>query len=135
LIILLSGKGRDVVYFLLIQNMISFIDGNVQFVLVYRSSNCQMQLVVEELQKIIKPDMVNIIAGDFNFDKEEKNVLTKFLDSKHFVQLVNEPTQDDGRTIDHCYVPFNIKDDIQLTTYSPYYSDHDALCIKFDFAN
>ena len=26
-------------------------------------------------------------------------------------------------------------DDIQLTNYSPYYSDHDALCIKFNFAN
>jgi hypothetical protein len=36
--------------------------------------------------------------------------MTSFLDSKHFVQLVNDPTQDDGRTIDHCYVPNDIKD-------------------------
>ena len=114
-------------------SMISFINGNVQFVLVYLSSNCQMQLVVQELQKTLKPDMVNIIAGDFNFDKEEKNIMTRFLDSKDFVQLVHDPTQDDGRTIDHCYVPNNIKSEIHLTTYSPYYSDHDALCIKFDF--
>ena len=59
-------------------SMISFINGNFQFFNL--SSNCQMQLVVEELQKILKPDMVNIIAGNFNFDKGEK--MTRFFLNK-----------------------------------------------------
>ena len=75
--------------------------------------------------------MTTILVGDFNFDAQEENKLTKFLMRKHFEQLINEPTHDKGRMIDHCYVPVSVKDKIQVGTHSPYYTDHDAICISF----
>ena len=46
--------------------------------------------------------------------------------------LVTQPTHDKGRIIDHFYVPKDLKDKFKLTIHSPYYSDHDALCVKFE---
>ena len=45
-------------------------------------------------------------------------------------QLVEWPTHSGGRTIDHVYVSKNVK--VNIVRYSPYYSDHDALCIQFE---
>ena len=111
--------------------LLSFIDGEAQMIVLYLSSNCNLKEVVKTIQEILLPDKVTIIAGDFNFDKDEKNSLTKFLHSKELEHLVNNPTHDGGRTIDNCYVPKNIKHRFQLTTHSPYWTDHDSLCINF----
>ena len=70
--------------------------------------------------------------GDFNFDKSEKNPLTKYLATKEMVQLVKNPTHDKGRCLDHCYVPHELMDKVVIKQYSPYYSDHDALCISLN---
>ena len=45
-------------------------------------------------------------------------------------QLVEWPTHSGGRTIDHVYVSKNVK--VNIVRYSPYYSDHDALCIQLE---
>ena len=76
------------------------------------------------------PGTTTIVTGDFNFDKKETNSLTVFLGARMLRQLVNWPTQREGRTIDHCYVSKNAR--VQITRHSPYYSDHDALCIEFE---
>ena len=117
--------------------MMSIVDANVQFILVYLSSNCDLLDVVQELQRMLRPDLVTIISGDFNFDKNEKNHLSHFLEAKQFQQLVQCPTHDPtvtttARTIDHCYVPRNIHDKFHITFHSPYFTDHDALCINFE---
>ena len=106
------------------------VDLNVQLVLVYCSSDCPFpELVVKEL---LLPEVYNIITGDFNFDRSEVNDLTRYVTESKLVQLVNSPTHNGGRTIDHCYVPEDIKDKVKLKQYSPYYSDHDALCINLN---
>ena len=112
--------------------LLSMIDGCVQLVLAYISSHCPLSEVVMELQKIINPEKKIIITGDFNFDKTEKNALTKFLDTKGLVQLVTNPTHDRGRCIDHCYVPMDMKNKVVVEQHSRYYSDHDALCINLN---
>ena len=112
--------------------ILSIFDGPIQLILLYLSSDSSKAYVVEKLEMILQPDHFPIITGDFNFDKEEKNCLTKYLRSKEFEQLVTAPTHDDGRTIDHCYVPQDMKNKFQLVHHSPYFSDHDALCIKFE---
>ena len=101
-----------------------------QLVLVYASSGCPFPELVVDLGKLLHPNMTTIITGDFNFDIKETNVLTRFLKEKKFTQVVDWPTQKEGRTIDHCYVSENTR--VQLTRHSPYYSDHDALCIRFE---
>ena len=100
-----------------------------QLVLVYASHNCQFTEVVEDLKELLDPNITTIIAGDFNFDKEV-NALTRFLGQKKFTQIVNWPTHKQGRKLDHCYISSNTR--VQVLRHSPYYSDHDALCIEFE---
>ena len=100
-----------------------------QLVLVYASHNCQFTELVEDLKELLDPNITTIITGDFNFDKEV-NALTKFLGQKNFTQIVNWPTHKQGRRLDHCYVSYNAR--VQVSRHSPYYSDHDALCIEFE---
>ena len=117
--------------------MLSIIDGSLQLIMVYLSSNSSKDEVVKDLKAILRQDLNSIIVGDVNFDKGEKNELTKYLASKQFQQLVDIPTHDcttttSARTIDHCYVSKDIVDKIELRLHSPYYSDHDALCISLN---
>ena len=98
-------------------------------ILVYLSSGCNLSQVVDHLSHLLIPGMTTIITGDFNFDQKHTNVLTFFLGINFFSQVVTWPTHIQGRTLDHCYVSENVS--VQLTRHSPYYSDHDALCIEF----
>ena len=112
--------------------LLSIIDKEVQLVLVYISKNCPFEELKLDLVKLLKSEKKHVITGDFNFDKDEKNALTKYLGEKDFVQLVHTATHDDGRAIDHCYVPRDIKEKVIIKQHSPYYSDHDALCINLN---
>ena len=113
--------------------IMSIIDRNqIQLIICYLSSNCSLNEVVKQLRAVIRSDMMTIISGDFNFDKNDKNPLARYLESQNFSQLVNQPTHDGGRTLDHCYASRNISDKICLKFHSPYYSDHDALCISVE---
>ena len=106
-------------------------DHPYQLVLVYASKGCAYQELVVDLNKLLLSNITIIVTGDFNFHSKEKNALTCFLVAKKMLrQLVNWPTHDEGRTIDHCYVSKNAR--VQITRYSPYYSDHDGLCIEFE---
>ena len=112
--------------------MLSIIDQDVQLVIVYISKNCSFDELVLDLGKMLKPRKKHVVTGDFNFDMQEKNALTKYFENLEFVQLVNSATHDGGRVIDHCYVPIDIADKVSVKQYSPYYSDHDALCINLN---
>ena len=113
--------------------LLSIIDQDVQLVLVYISKNCPFDELEMDLGKTLKSGKKHVITGDFNFHIDEKNTLTKYLEAKEFVQLVTSATHDGGRAIDHCYVPIDIADKVTLKQHSPYYSDHDALCINLNF--
>ena len=115
--------------------MLSFIDQTVsnhpfQVILVYSSSNCPLKDLLYDIKPLVHQDINTIITGDFNFDKKDSNVITHFLHKNKFTQLVDWPTHKEGRTIDHCYVSENVR--VQVTKHSPYYTDHDALCIEFE---
>lgn len=109
--------------------ILSIMDGNVQMILLYCSSGCHFPEVVMDMQNIVCLQNTCVITGDFNFDKNEENSLTQYLRETRFVQLVKNSTHDMGRTIDLCFVPEAVKEKVVLTQYSPFYSDHDALCI------
>ena len=113
--------------------MMSFIDNQFhpyQLVIIYASSGCPFKELAKDLEKLLQPEMTTLIVGDFNSDKNETNAVSSFLQQKQFTQLVNWPTHRGGRTIDHCYVSKN--SNIKLSRHSPYFSDHDALCIEFE---
>ena len=112
--------------------ILSIIDKDVQLVLVYISKQCPFGELKEDIELLLQSNKMHIITGDFNFDKDDKNVLTKYFEEKDFVQLVMSSTHDQGHVIDHCYVPQTIKNKVTLIQYSPYYTDHDALCININ---
>ena len=104
-----------------------------QVLVLYLSKGCDKDQVVAVMMDIIdniEPKVYPLILGDFNFGSKEENNLTNYLMKKDFVQLVHFPTQVEGRTIDHCYVPNTIKETIDLKGLFCYYSDHARLILK-----
>ena len=81
---------------------------------------------------MIKPEVTTVICGDFNicFKANRNNRVTQFLEKNGFSQLMNEATHIKGRHIDHFYFKpgTNIGNNPSIHRYSPYYSDHDAIC-------
>ena len=102
------------------------LENAYQLITVYLSSGCDLYQVVDNLSSLLVPNMKTIITGDFNFDRNKTNSLTKFLKDKMFVQNVSWPTHIQGKTLDQCWTNVSV----QLTRHSVYYSDHDALCIE-----
>ena len=76
-----------------------------------------------------------IIVGDFNLHPKETNThYAAFLDImavNGLSQIIDKPTHKDGNILDHVYVR-----DIEVADWQfhhPYYSDHDAMCIRAIF--
>ena len=70
------------------------------------------------------------MCGDFNFDQEEENDLTKMFRCKKFKQIVQKPTTYRGYCIDHFY--HNLFEPVETAEYMlhhTYFSDHDAICV------
>ena len=82
------------------------------------------------MKNIMNPFFKQLVLGDLNFDKSVVNPLSRFLERSGLTQVVQEPTHEDGRTLDHLYVPNGWKDSINLNVEFKYYSDHAALSIE-----
>ena len=99
---------------------------------IYRSQAGNSLEVLETIKKLHTPGMPTIISGDFNicFIENKSNRLIEGLLSIGFKQLIHEPIHIRGRHIDHVYF-LDPTDSMRLTLerYSPYYSDHDGICI------
>ena len=61
------------------------------------------------------------------------NKISKYLQNTGFQQLVEEPTHIKGRHIDHLYFKpgKSFTEKPSIYRYTPYYSDHDAICATF----
>ena len=99
---------------------------------IYRSQSLNSLEVLEHLQQQIETGRPTLITGDFNicFMENFSNRMIQGLLSLGFDQLVHEPTHIRGRHIDHAYFldPSGRLNPI-VDRYSPYYSDHDGICI------
>lgn len=102
---------------------------NIQLFLIYLSDGCPLNEVTQEIRSLIKPKFNLLIFGDFNFDKSESNILTKFFHSCELDQVINDPTHMAGRTIDHVYINEKMKHETEIVSTFKYYSDH----ISFNF--
>ena len=101
---------------------------------VYRSQSGNSLELLEHLKKQIEAGRTTLITGDFNicFMENFSNRMIQGLLSLGFDQLVHEPTHIRGRHIDHVYF-LDPSDRLKpiIDRYSPYYSDHDGICITF----
>ena len=96
---------------------------------VYQSpSNQNVKDFIDDISKLITPNKATIICGDFNINYDKKNSFCNYLHSLNFDQLFLNPTHLQGNTLDHFYIRFP-KILKKCFIYSPYYSDHDALCV------
>jgi hypothetical protein len=104
----------------------------VDIIIVYRSEQGNLTDLVEHLKKLINTGVNTVVTGDFNicYVSNRNNKITKYLENDGFSQLMNEPTHMKGRHLDHLYFRPGSKP-VQIPSihrYSPYYSDHDAIC-------
>ena len=90
------------------------------------------QLVNKSFKRDASTTLHTLIVGDFNlcYDENHHNPLIQGLIQVGFRQLIQDPTHLRGRVIDHAYIrdPDKITK-IFVERYSPYNSDHDAICI------
>ena len=99
---------------------------------VYRSQSGNSTELLDNLKKQLEPGRATIITGDFNICYMENfsNRMVQGLLSLGFDQLVHEATHIHGRHIDHLYFLDPSKRLMPIIDrYSPYYSDHDGICI------
>ena len=110
-----------------------FTSSNIDIISVYRSSNCNSVELLNKISKITSIKKSVIITGDFNicYLMNKTNRLIQGLESNGFQQLVRESTHIRGRHIDHAYWKDADRFWLEpvLNRYSPYYSDHDAICL------
>ena len=109
----------------------------LDIIAMYRSSNASLTMVLDHLESVLTQDRTTIICGDFNlcYIETRSNKITKWLEENGFRQLVREATHIRGRLIDHFYIRENETDNVEQSVYrySPYYSDHDAICTTIKF--
>ena len=105
---------------------------DLDLITVYRSDQGNTTELLQHLINLIDNDMATVVCGDFNicYQTSRNNKITQYLEKNGFSQLMKEATHIKGRHIDHFYFkPGNkFHEHPSIFRYSPYYSDHDALC-------
>ena len=102
----------------------------IDIINIYRSAEGSKATLIESLKHFIQDGKTTLICGDFNIcgQSEKQDKVLKFIVERGFTKLNDEPTQIQGRQIDHMFInhPTLVRG---IERYSPYYSDHDALLL------
>ena len=110
-----------------------FESENIEVIFIYRSEQGNTAELLQHIKENINEKKATVILGDFNicFLANRNNRITKYLEANKFKQLMNEATHIRGRLIDHFYFKEGRNDTEKpsIYRYSPYYSDHDAICV------
>ena len=70
--------------------------------------------------------------GDMNFHFPDQHIMKSYLEDLGFRQVIDRVTHDEGHILDHIYT-FDISvSEGNVFLKSLYFSDHDALCLKFE---
>ena len=104
----------------------------MEVIVVYRTAQGNSLQLIEHLTTLISEGVTTIVCGDFNicYLSNRNNRVTQYLEADGFLQLMNEATHIKGGHIDHFYFkPGKTNcEEPSIFRYSPYYSDHDAIC-------
>ena len=103
----------------------------VDVIVVYRSQGQNLDEIADKVDVWRNPAKLTVVCGDMNvcLKKEARNKLTVELESMGFAQLNEEATHIGGGHIDHMYMTREATGRAALERYTPFYSDHDALCL------
>jgi exonuclease III len=105
---------------------------NVDVIHVYRSQDQPIAPIMEIILSLLNLNKTMVVCGDFNIclKKSPNNSVTQELTSMGMVQLTKEATHIAGGHIDHMYLNKTKPETTAVQErYSPYYTDHDALCL------
>ena len=99
-------------------------------IFLYLSNDYDKQTVFGLLETWIQTPTPTAVMGDINEDFYDNSIFEKFMRSKGFYQMVDKPTRESGKLIDHIYV----NDQMDQTGFSTqvdanYYSDHDIISL------
>ena len=99
---------------------------------VYRWVQGKSTELLEQLKNLVHPEKATVLCGDFNicYTSNRNNKVTQWLENNKFSQLMKEATHIRGRLLDHLYFKpvGNILENPSIHRYSPFYSDHNAIC-------
>ena len=111
--------------------MSMFESPEVDVIVVYRSQGQNLEEIADKVDVWRDPAKVTVVCGDMNvcLKKDARNKLTVELESMGFAQLNKEATHIGGGHIDHMYMTREATGRATLERYTPFYSDHDALCL------
>ena len=106
---------------------------NIVSINVYRSAKGSVEEIIEEVKKMEDPQKANIVTGDMNIcaRKQRNSQLIKSMLDENYELKTKTATHVKGGHIDHTYTKNAMA---QLRLYTPYYSDHDALCVAVEQA-
>ena len=111
----------------------------IEIITVYRSNKGNTSELLEHIINMINDELATVILGDFNicYQTNKRNRISKFLETNGFQQFVEEPTHIRGGHIDHLYFKpaKSFIGSPVIYKYTPYYSDHDAICTLFKRTN
>ena len=98
---------------------------------IYRSAGGSTSEILDEIKNLENKEKANIVTGDMNIcaQRERKGHLVTQLAEQGFTLLTKKATHIKGRQIDHVYTK---NAEATLNRYTPYYSDHDALCVAVE---
>ena len=108
--------------------------GQLIVIFMYVSQGAPKDEVIAKLANLCHTkDCKIIVVGDMNWDYfGQDNSIKRFFKQNDFLQLVNNPTHEQGGLLDHAYVKGYHPGAITVCQKARYYSDHDAIFIKIN---
>ena len=103
-------------------------------IFMYASQGAQSQDIISKLANLFCHASDIIVVGDMNWDYfGQDNAIKRFFQQNDFVQLIANPTHEQGGLLDHVYMRGGDSEK-KVTVYQKarYYSDHDAILIKIN---
>ena len=109
-----------------------FESDEVDVIHIYRSQEQRIETIIEGIRPMINESKVTVVCGDINICllKTPNNKITQYLTSLGLKQLNKEASHIAGGHIDHMYLSQDATTRATMERYSPFYSDHDALCLN-----
>ena len=119
----------------------AFSDKAITLMLFYWAHSVSLEQFCEILEFLLISNPVNVIVGDFNYDRSKVST-NKIVDHlKDYAQVVNEPMHISGSLIDHIYIKNTLLKDFafNVKVQNMYFLNYDAVKIvlknkKVDFS-
>ena len=106
-----------------------FRSSELDIITIYRSDKGNSVELLNCIKSLITKERPTAICGDLNicYNSNRNNRITKYLETTSYTQVVQHPTHVKGRLIDHFY--HNLETGVTVNQYTPYYADHDGICV------